>query len=187
MDGLTLAYQAARQASLFTGLDVTFKEIVATLNAVRRIDFAPSRVEFVDSRFKSLTQRYLVLSALSDVAANSQCVHKLRFHRAGRGITAVQNRSEQHLLPGGTTARFMAALSLLTDRQICLEFASGLARRPMHMADALALAGKQTKIVEERDGKGIFLISGPKFAGGRVSVDACFKPICFRSLLLPHF
>ena len=189
MDGLDFwAYQAARQASLFTGRDVTFKEIVATLNAVRRIDFKclPESSLLIPGS-KSLTQRYLVLSALSDVAA--------KIHNASTSSDSIElaaalqqfktGQSNIYCGQGGTTARFMAALSLLTDRQICLEFASGLARRPMrHMADALALAGKQTKIVEERDGKGIFLISGPKFAGGRVSVDASVSSQFASGLLL---
>lgn len=200
VDGLDFwVYQGVAQASCMTGRSVTYPELAHALDPSARCEgvavaVLPDRgatIEIPGS--KSLTQRYLVLAALADgpshlvgpsPGADSQELSSaLEVLGAGvlptrEGWCVVPGPLRPPVVPipcgqGGTTARFLAALSLVWDGEVALSLSPPLGDRPMAgLLDALVRAGKGVSL--ERDGAGgaLLRIAGPAFSGGRLAVAA---------------
>jgi 3-phosphoshikimate 1-carboxyvinyltransferase len=200
IDGLDFwVHQGVAQAACMTGRFVAYPELAQALDPSARCEGEPQggvrdrepTIEVPGS--KSLTQRFLVLAALADgpsrLAAPSPGVDSLQLASAlealGTGVLPTRDgwcvvpgtlRPPAGPIPcgqGGTTARFVAAMSLAWDGELSLALAPPLGDRPMAgLVDALVQAGKAVSL--ERDGTGgaLLRIAGPALSGGRLAVDA---------------
>jgi 3-phosphoshikimate 1-carboxyvinyltransferase len=189
--------QGATQASLLTGArieEAAMRDALGELGwmppVARRRPPATRQVRVPGS--KSLTQRYLVLSALASSpsslagASEGQDSRDLSAAlvelgalcaRGGRGIVVAPRPFTRPAAPiaageGGTTARFVAALATATGFPFSLRLAGRIAERPMEaLWEALRHAGTQVRVTSEAGGGSIVELYRTRYSR-EVRVDA---------------
>lgn len=212
VDGLEFwIRQGMTQAGLVTHRTVTFRELAGALDVAWAAGRLPASgpddpaggIQVPGS--KSLTQRSLVLAALADGpsrltgvspgADSQELARALEMLGAGvlpcrDGVCVLPRELRSHDVPipcgqGGTTARFVAAMTLAIPGDVALMLAPPMGDRPMEgLVAALRQAGKSVSLERHADGGGVLRVSGPAFDGGRLDVDASVSSQFASGLLL---